>query len=260
MKDTFFGDANYIWVFNFDLSSASIWDPSKVLTYQGATYPNATRQTARQWKSQGQPKGVEKVVAVSSDNKITVAKKPENYSSRNSIAAQVVFRINARTYERKKSGNGNSLQYIDYNNQAAGRQTYTYGSAKLLQNNQVKNECMNIHIGFCGDGIIDNGSQSSSENLNAKLAGSEVCDPADTTKTNRGNGGCSTTCQPITLEQPACNSTYNGQTFDTLTGSDTLCNPGSITGFTATSTGRTRTCNGQTGTTPANCAATKKTL
>jgi hypothetical protein len=33
------------------------------------------------------------------------------------------------------------------------------------------NECRNIHIGFCGDGVIDNGSSTSSENINAALDG-----------------------------------------------------------------------------------------
>ncbi|MDR2415453.1 MAG: hypothetical protein LBD75_02320 [Candidatus Peribacteria bacterium] len=56
---------------------------------------------------------------------------------------------------------------------------------------------------------MDNGNQTSSTTISTNLAGSEQCDPNDPKKTNRGNGGCSNTCQPITLTQPACNSTYN---------------------------------------------------
>jgi len=48
--------------------------------------------------------------------------------------------------------------------------TYKW-SGKLNASNQVKPECLNVHIGFCGDGILDNGSSSASTNINAPLAG-----------------------------------------------------------------------------------------
>jgi hypothetical protein len=93
MKDSFFGDSNYIWKFNFDQSSASVWA-------NGVLVSNSNNwQTAWQWKSQGQPKGTQRVVAVSSDNGIKIANKPVNYASRNTVAAQVVYKINSNTYE-----------------------------------------------------------------------------------------------------------------------------------------------------------------
>lgn len=77
---------------------------------------------------------------------------------------------------------------------------------------------MNIHIGFCGDGILDNSTINSSKNINAPLNGDEQCDPKDPNKTGWGNGGCDASCKSITtvVEQPKCNSQYNGQTLENL--------------------------------------------
>ncbi|MDR2415454.1 MAG: hypothetical protein LBD75_02325 [Candidatus Peribacteria bacterium] len=140
MKDTFFeGDgasaSEYIYVFNFDLSEAAIWN-------SGVFSNNYSWQR----KSQGLPKGVKKVVAVSSDNGVTIINKPANYTSRNTVAAQVVFKINSRKYEWKKAGNENTIQYIDFDHQADGWKNYNYGPPKLISDKQVKNECLNIHI------------------------------------------------------------------------------------------------------------------
>ncbi|MBP6256499.1 hypothetical protein KA405_01985 [Patescibacteria group bacterium] len=41
---------------------------------------------------------------------------------------------------------------------------------------QEENECRNIHVAFCGDGIRDNGSVSSSSTINTPLNGGEQCD------------------------------------------------------------------------------------
>ena len=71
---------------------------------------------------------------------------------------------------------------------------------------------------YCWDGILDTW---------------ETCDPED--KTNKKwwwNGWCSNTCQPVTIDWPACNSTYNWQRVDNLTAQSNLCTRWSVTWFT----------------------------
>jgi uncharacterized repeat protein (TIGR01451 family) len=114
-------------------------------------------------------------------------------------------------------------------------------------------ECLNYRVFRCGDGLI-NGRNSSTSYNNGTFT--EECDPNH--PTYKGKGTCSADCKKITLEQPLCSSTYNGKEFDTLTSSNTLCNPGTISNFTTTTVGRTWKCNGLAGTTPAQCSAKKK--
>jgi hypothetical protein len=70
------------------------------------------------------------------------------------------------------------------------------------------------------------------------------------------NNGDEVACDEAPIN-PSCNAAYHGQTVENLTSSDALCNFGTISDFTATTTGRTWKCNGQTGTTPAQCSANK---
>ncbi|MDR0282146.1 MAG: hypothetical protein LBI53_02195 [Candidatus Peribacteria bacterium] len=41
---------------------------------------------------------------------------------------------------------------------------------------QSDNECRNIYIGYCGDGIVDNSNSISSTTINTPLKGGEECD------------------------------------------------------------------------------------
>lgn len=72
-------------------------------------------------------------------------------------------------------------------------------------NNRAIVECQQNVLRWCGDGILE------------KKYG-EQCDPKDPKKEGWGNGGCDTSCKPITtvVEQPKCNSQYNGQTLENL--------------------------------------------
>lgn len=56
MADSFLNGDEYIRTFNYTQSYISIWDPSNVLNV-----------TSWQWKSNGKPKGINRVIAVSSD-------------------------------------------------------------------------------------------------------------------------------------------------------------------------------------------------
>ena len=56
-------------------------------------------------------------------------------------------------------------------------------------------ECVNYEVTRCWDGVVD-------------ASDGEKCDPMDKTKKWWWNGGCSTTCQPVTIPQ-TCNQTFN---------------------------------------------------
>ena len=110
-------------------------------------------------------------------------------------------------------------------------------------------ECFYYSANWCGDGKLQSDK-------------GEQCDPKDPNKTGWGNGGCDASCKPINtpVEQPKCNSQYNGQTVDNLVAGPHLCSVGTYANFkfnAATNTW-TWTCNGVAGTTPAQCSAKKK--
>lgn len=63
---------------------------------------------------------------------------------------------------------------------------FAFGSPRFHDN-----ECYNLELRYCGDGVLDSGD-------------GEVCDPMDPSRTGHGNGGCDTNmCQPI--NNPTCN-------------------------------------------------------
>lgn len=110
-------------------------------------------------------------------------------------------------------------------------------------------ECFYYSANWCGDGKLQSDK-------------GEQCDPKDPNKTGWGNGGCDASCRPINtpVEQPKCNSQYNGQIVDNLVAGPHLCSVGTYANFkfnAATNTW-TWTCNGVAGTTPAQCSAKKK--
>lgn len=125
----------------------------------------------------------------------------------------------------------------------------TYSTDKAWYNKKSHVECKYYKITWCGDGVLDKNE-------------GEQCDPKDPNKEGWGNGGCDASCKPINtvIEQPKCNSQYNGQTLENLTAGNHLCSIGTYANFkfnTSTNTW-TWTCNGVAGTTPAQCSAKKK--
>ena len=111
-------------------------------------------------------------------------------------------------------------------------------------NNRAIVECQRVVVRWCGDGIFQN-----------KYG--EKCDPNDPNKVGWGNGGCNASCQPINNEPPVCKSDYNGKTLDNLTGGNHLCEKGTVSEFKFANNKWTWKCNGQAGTTPVDCSATK---
>lgn len=74
--------------------------------------------------------------------------------------------------------NPNDFQYKNYPNYRS--------EAEAIHGN----ECFNVELRYCGDGILETGN-------------GETCDPSDASKTGWGNGGCDmNSCQPI--NNPSC--------------------------------------------------------
>ena len=105
-------------------------------------------------------------------------------------------------------------------------------------------ECFYFYANWCWDGVLQADKW-------------EKCDPNDPNKVGWGNAGCNASCQPINNEPPVCKSDYNGKTLDNLTGGNHLCEKGTFSDFNFTNNTWTWKCNGQAGTTPVDCSATK---
>ena len=105
-------------------------------------------------------------------------------------------------------------------------------------------ECFYFYANWCWDGVLQADKW-------------EKCDPNDPNKVGWGNGGCNASCQPINNEPPVCKSDYNGKTLDNLTEGNHLCEKGTVSEFKFANNKWTWKCNGQAGTTPVDCSATK---
>ena len=115
-------------------------------------------------------------------------------------------------------------------------------------------ECLNYRVFWCGDGLLNRPDGSTTYTNGTAI---EKCDPNDPNKVGRGNGGCNASCQPINNEPPVCKSDYNGKTLDNLTEGNHLCEKGTVSEFKFANNKWTWKCNGQAGTTPVDCSATK---
>ena len=105
-------------------------------------------------------------------------------------------------------------------------------------------ECFYFYANWCWDGVLQADKW-------------EKCDPNDPNKVDWGNGGCNASCQPINNEPPVCKSDYNGKVLDNLTEGNHLCEKGTVSEFKFANNKWTWKCNGQAGTTPVDCSATK---
>jgi hypothetical protein len=85
-------------------------------------------------------------------------------------------------------------------------------------------------ITWCGDGVKDNYTDSATGDRIR-----ETCDPADSSKSGWGTGGCSNSCQPV-VAQPVCNRLSYVTTKNPIKiGVDSLTKTVSCTATNATS-------------------------
>ena len=129
------------------------------------------------------------------------------------LSADKMYQIKA-VPDRRSQDNLFIKYVIEYANDEAAKTRYHH------------TECFPYEISRCGDGVVDTDWFKKDPTDPA-----EKCDPADPNKTGWGNGGCSRTCEPITVAAPVCNSTYNGQRLVSLVSGDYLCEKWTISDF-----------------------------
>lgn len=144
-------------------------------------------------------------------------------------------------------GRGFRLQSVTSGNRNAPAYKLTFKikyfdfiNGALATTAKQHNECVFYTIAWCGDGVIDTNR-------------GETCDP-------KAPGQSEATCNPITCtpreQTPVCNPAKTGTQQSPVLSTDTLCNVGTASGFTATPSGTTInytwSCNTSTA---VNCSA-----
>ena len=229
--DTFQGDVGKDYVFWYSSSSVDVYNPYSVLSFKNGW--------AFHFKSNLKP-SEELEVVVASQNYQAGTEIVNHAPKRGDIAAQFVFKV-ARKIANWQGAKNKEYQYMKSSDNSIHK---VIKNLKFSPTVHTDNECLNIYVAWCGDGTLDAGY-------------GEKCDPNDPNKVGWGNGGCNASCQPINNEPPVCKSDYNGKTLDNLTGGNHLCEKGTYSDFNFTNNTWTWKCNGQAGTTPVDCSATK---
>ena len=212
--DTFQGDAGKDYAFWFSSSSINVYNPYSVLSFKnGGEF---------HFKSNLKP-SEEFDVVVASQNYGAWTDIVNHGPNRNDIAAQFVFKVSRKV----AIGKGNKDVNYQYMRSSDNTIHTVTKNLKFSPKVYTDNECLNIYVAWCGDGILD-----------TKYG--EQCDPKDPNKTGWGNGGCDASCKPINtpVEQPKCNSQYNGQIHYNknypqawLNSGMPLCKPGEVFSF-----------------------------
>ena len=257
MVDTFGESSNesYVWLFNPQATYASVYKD-----FNGAI-DIPTLAYFSNWK----PHNVQTVVVMGTKEWATIGTNIPSDYKRSKVAAQIVYHV-SRTSMMYKEWSTNTIQYLDYNNLWAGTQTYKFWvNFAWWMSTSADNECLNIHIWYCWDGIVDNWTNSYSENIYAPLNGWEECDDWAANGTSSSN--CTVSCtkkeQPPVVP-PKCVSSYEGELYNSnypaalLNADMILCNPGEVVNFVGpVEPNRTYTwdCNWSQWTTPDNCNA-----
>ena len=229
--DTFQGDVGKDYVFWYSSSSVDVYNPYSVLSFKNGW--------AFHFKSNLKP-SEELEVVVASQNYQAGTEIVNHAPKREDIAAQFVFKV-ARKIANWQGAKNKEYQYMKSSDNSIHK---VIKNLKFSPTVHTDNECLNIYVAWCGDGTLDAGY-------------GEKCDPNDPNKVGWGNGGCNTSCQPINNEPPVCKSDYNGKVLDNLTEGNHLCEKGTVSEFKFANNKWTWKCNGQAGTTPVDCSATK---
>ena len=172
--DTFQGDAGKDYVFWFKSSLVNVYNP-----YSALSFKNGWKFY---FKSNLKP-SEEFDVVVASQNYGAGTDIVNHAPKRSDIAAQFVFKV-ARRAANGKGTKEQEYQYMRSSDDSIHKITKNlkFGGAV-----HTDNECLNIYVAWCGDGILD------------KKYG-EKCDPKDPKKAGWGNNGCNASCQPINEE------------------------------------------------------------
>ena len=230
MVDTFGESSNQSYVFLFNPQA------TYVSTYNA--FNGAINMPTLSYFSNWKPHNVQTVVVMWSKDWASIAKNVPASYKRSDVAAQVVYHV-SRTSMVYKEWSTNTMQYLDYNNLWAGTQTYKFWvNFAWWMSTSADNECLNLHIWYCWDWILDNWTNSYSDNINAPLNGWEECDDWAANGTDASNCTASCTLKPVTPKvTPKCVSSYEGDLYNKnypaalLNADKILCNPGEVTSF-----------------------------
>ncbi len=157
----------------FDNSAVSLYNPYGALSLQNGGWFAL--------KSQIKPAGVDAVLAFS-QNPWTGTLITNHGPQRDGVAAQWVFQIARKT----KSGTSNNSTKYQYLNIWEVVPSFTTSNATFGSTIFTDKECINIYVGRCGDGILDDGTAvdnsgwalyfDGKSTSNGELAGGENCD------------------------------------------------------------------------------------
>ena len=149
------------------------------------------------FKSNIKPKGENEVVVAYQNNDVGWTNIIWHATKRSDIAAQLVFDI-SRSIEQWRWNTVNYRYMIPSNKNISLSFTT---DVNFSANHKIDNECFNIYVGRCGDGIVDNGTSLDASGFavpfnwistsNGQLAGWEQCDDGPL---NGTAGHCSSTC------------------------------------------------------------------
>lgn len=175
------GEISKHYVIWFVSSYGAIYNPYGVFQFQNGTPTFA-------YKSEIKPRNVQEVIAVY-QNEWAGTDIVNHGPKRADIAAQVVFSM-SRFVESKWTEGTTTYKYMNTDTTTTSVSTNVkFDSAKMQDN-----ECLNIYVGRCGDGVLDNWGSlviNGISTSSGQLAGGETCDDGPL---NGTPGHCSITC------------------------------------------------------------------
>lgn len=153
-------------------------------------------------------------------------------NSRMTLASQLVYKVKPLSFTNQSTSSTSILVTTSLN--PLNQQTLYLQGAGTPSQPTVQNECQNIYVAYCGDGVKDNGTanyydggNSTNNFANYALNGGEQCDDGNT---NNGDG-CSSTCQTETINPPVCQ--YQQITQNPQLNQPVQIQCGAPTGFTS---------------------------
>ena len=187
------------YLIGFGTSYGTVYNPYGVFQFQNGTPTFG-------YKSEIKPRNVKEViVAYQNDGEGTNI--VNHGTKRWDIAGQIVVSV-SRYIESRWTRENIEYKYMNTDTSKATVSTNVKFDSPKIQDN----ECLNVYVGRCGDGILDNGTALDASgfaepfngisNAAGQLAGWEECDPNDSSHTGRGTAGCSSLCKPINTTTP----------------------------------------------------------
>jgi len=174
--DIFWWNTNLVWLFNNANTFVSVADSDNTLS-----------SLQFKWVSEWKPDGVNEVAAITSTGPMSIGANIPNGYQRSDMIAQIVYHLKRFWYTNWPVPTPDMTYVIPW---SSSQVQAVWPLAVTPSVNEEDNECRNIHIAFCGDWITDNGSMSSSSNINEALDWWEECDDGNT----ENGDGCSDTC------------------------------------------------------------------